>query len=90
MAGMRDRQRSMIITLAEWKLENPDAATRAKPWWLVSGTGQVEVSQKEPPAAQPRRTAADSSFPVEEPPAIRQLIIRRKTAQSALEGARES
>jgi hypothetical protein len=82
MAGMRDKQRSMTITLAEWKLENPDAATRPRPWWMVSGVrpDQVAAPDKEPPAAPlPRRTAADCAFPVEpEPPFIRPLVIKRK------------
>jgi hypothetical protein len=82
----------MTITLSEWKLENPDAASRPTPWWMVSRTGQVEAPNSEPPAAPlPRRTAADCAFPVKpEPPFIRPLVIRRKSAGSAPEGGREA
>jgi hypothetical protein len=85
--GVRDRQPSSTITLEQWRRENPDATSRATPWWMLGvQPGQEEIAQKVPPAAPPRRTAMDCAFPVEpEPPYIRKLVIRRKTAQSAPE-----
>jgi hypothetical protein len=84
-----DKGTSNAITIEEWHRQNPDAVGRVTPRWLVSGTRleQMETPRRETPPPPPRRTAADCAFPVEEPPPIRPLVIRRKNAP---EGARES